>query len=219
VVGEPEPVGAGGEEALEQSHVEALQTLRSVFSEMQEVVVKVAGALLGDYYDAKKKDGYLHNACGISFNPRDYDEGHERRSKAMAWMLQGLETAFVAAITVLSKDYDYDIVASEYDGAVVDGEVPDEAIEDAREMSGFNLAEFVPKPFADEEEVAEVYGGNEEEEPEEKEQQHTEETRTAPDRNSREEDCRRTYNPAGFPMTRGDPDDGPSKKEQKAAPV
>lgn len=42
--------------------------------------------------------------------------------------------------------------------AIVDGAVPDEAIEEAREMSGFHQAEFVEKPFADTEEVEDLYG-------------------------------------------------------------
>jgi hypothetical protein len=140
----------------------ALSTLHDVFSDMRRVIKKIADALLNDYYDATQRGGYMHNPCGVSFNPRNYEEGHERRSKVMAWMLQGLEAAFIHSLTLLSVESDdFNAVANEHDGLIAEGTVPPEAVEVARLMSGFYRAELIEKPHADAEEIAEVYGREE----------------------------------------------------------
>lgn len=136
---------------------EALSKLRDRFSPIRAVVKEISCALLNEYYDEHACGGWMHNRCGISFCPSNWEEGHKRESKVMAWTLQGLEAAFVHSITILSQEYDYEVVANEHDGAIVDGRVPQEAIEQAREMSGFVRAEFVEKPFADANEVEQIY--------------------------------------------------------------
>ena len=164
---------------------EALQTLRDVFKEMRAVVVEMAEALLGDYYDAVHSGGWMENACGVSFGKHKYEEGHEQRSKVMAWVLQGLEAAFCHSLTILSADSDaFSVVANEHDGLIIrkdtdSEEVFQEALSDAtqkaREKSGFHLAEFAQKPFADEEDVQALYGDEEEssgEDPEEAPEEH-----------------------------------------------
>jgi hypothetical protein len=142
---------------------EALRKLHEVFAPIRELVIEIAEALLDAYWGEHKQPGgrkgwCMKNAAGIPFRPSEWDDGHEQRSKVMAWALQGLEAAFVHSITILSQDYDYDVVANEHDGAIVDGTIPDAAIERAREMSGFHRAEFVVKPFADADDVETVYG-------------------------------------------------------------
>lgn len=147
---------------------EALRTLNSVFEEMRKVVVEIAEALLNDYYDATHSGGWMKNACGVSFAPHQWDEGHERRSKVMAWMLQGLEAAFCHHLTILSAGSDaFSVVANEHDGLIIRKDAEEEesfqkalrdTIEEACERSGFHLAEFVEKAHADEEEVEELYG-------------------------------------------------------------
>ena len=137
---------------------EALGKLHDVFADMRRVIKEIADALLNEYYDATNRGGYMHNACGVSFNRRDYDEGHERQTKVMAWMLQGLEAAFIHSLTILSAENDeFDVVANEHDGLIVKGEIPQEAIEVARHMSGFHRAELVEKDHADEEDIEALY--------------------------------------------------------------
>jgi len=90
----------------------------------------------------------------------------------MAWMLQGLEAAFCHHLTILSADSEvFSVIANEHDGLIVRKDVEGEqafqealngAIEEARERSGFTGAEFVEKKFADEEDVKEIYGVEEE---------------------------------------------------------
>lgn len=141
----------------------ALAKLHEVFAGMRRVVKDISQALLNDFWEAHKQPGgpagtCVKNACGIPFRPYHYEEGHERETKAMAWMLQGLEAAFCHSITILSTDYDYAVVANEHDGLIVDGTIHEMAIQEAREMSGFDRAEMVQKPHADEDEIAEMYG-------------------------------------------------------------
>ncbi|MCS4152298.1 hypothetical protein [Salinibacter ruber] len=146
----------------------ALCALESEFREMREVVLQISEALLTDYYAAEQSGGWMENACGISFGKHAFDEGFERRSKCMAWMLQGLEAAFCHSLTIASADSEaFSVVANEHDGLIIQKEVASEAdfqdaldaaIDDARDRSGFYRASIVEKPFAEEEAVAEFYG-------------------------------------------------------------
>jgi hypothetical protein len=172
---------------------EALQTLRDVFKEMREVVTQMAEALLGDYYEAVHSGGWMENACGVTFAKHKYEPGHEQRSKVMAWALQGLEAAFCHSLTILSADSEaFSVVANEHDGLIIRKDTDSEgafqealsdATQKAREKSGFHLAEFVEKPFADEEDVQALYGdeGEPSEEPSEEasEGYHSEEHQAA----------------------------------------
>jgi hypothetical protein len=159
------------EQGLLDDADDALKALNDVFGEMREVVIEMAEALLTDYYDAHHSGGWMENACGVSFGRHTWAEGHEQRSKVMAWMLQGLESAFCHWITILSADSEaFTVVANEHDGLIIRKDVESEqafqealsaAISKAQERSGFEEAEFVEKAFADEEDVAEVYGEQE----------------------------------------------------------
>ena len=150
---------------------EALSELHEVFAGMRRVVKRISKALLNEYWEERRQPcgpgGYcMKNACGVTFRPSDYSEGHERETKVMAWMLQGLEAAFIHSITILSAESDdFEVVANEHDGLIADGRIPgideegvSEVVEIARLMSGFYRAELVEKPHADAEEIAEIYG-------------------------------------------------------------
>jgi hypothetical protein len=139
------------------------------------MVKEMSKGLLSEWWDEHKQPGgpkgwKMDNASGVSFYPDTWDEGHERETKAMAWFLQGLEAAFIHSLTILSKArpfdvaYGFKVVANEHDGLITDGEIPgvageeeSEIVERAREMSGFHRAELKEKPFADEDEIEEVF--------------------------------------------------------------
>ncbi|MCS4136585.1 hypothetical protein [Salinibacter ruber] len=147
---------------------EALSTLRDVFADMRRVVIEMAEALLTGYYDANHSGGWMENACGVSFGKHNYSEGHEQRSKVMAWMLQGLEAAFCHHLTILSAESDaFSVVANEHDGLIIRKDTEGEeafqealqsAIGKARDRSGFHRADLVEKDFADEDDIEELYG-------------------------------------------------------------
>lgn len=138
---------------------EILATLREVFAPQIRTIQKLANALLTVYWRERSTPGgrgkgrVMRNACGVTFCKYDHPPGHKRRSKVMAWYLQGLEAAYVHAITVLSEDHAYDVFANEHDGCITIGEVTQEAKEQARKLSGFERAEFVEKPFCDAEDL------------------------------------------------------------------
>jgi hypothetical protein len=201
----------------------ALSTLRDVFGEMRQVVVEMAEALLTDYYEANHSGGWMENECGVSFGKHTYEEGHEQRSKAMAWMLQGLEAAFCHHLTILSAESSaFSVVANEHDGLIIrvdDEEVFQDdlqsAIETARDRSGFHRADLVEKDFAELEDVEELYGEKEDEEGTEYEETEDEEEEQAAARGPRQAPRRDgdtetnatevATNPAGFPMARAGP--------------
>lgn len=152
---------------------EALKKLKEIFGPQVQMIKTLAGDLLTTYWDAHKQRGgrgkgwTMRNACGMTFCPHDYREekrkedgrvversyGHRARSKAMAWYLQGLEAALVHAVTLGSTEHDYTVMANEHDGCITMGRIPAEAKEQARELSGFQSAELVQKPFEDDEDV------------------------------------------------------------------
>ncbi len=67
--------------------------------------------------------------------------------KVSAFLLQGLEAAFTYAIIEISPQFDYEVLANEHDGVVVEGEIPEEAQDLAKFVSGFQAAQLVPKSF------------------------------------------------------------------------
>lgn len=123
------------------------------------MIKDLAEGLLTAYWEAESYSGgrgkgqVMRNHCGITFCKYDYEGGHEARSKAMAWYLQGLEAACVHALTVLSEEYDYEVMANEHDGLITIGTIPEEAQERARKASGSRRAELTDKRFEDEEDV------------------------------------------------------------------
>ncbi|MCS3827419.1 hypothetical protein GGP85_002889 [Salinibacter ruber] len=161
---------------------EALRTLHEVFADYRRVAIEIAEALLTTYWDEHKQPGgpkgwCMKNHCGVSFYRSEVIEDedtsswcHKARTAVMAWALRGLEAAFCHALTNIAEDYDYEVAANEHDGLIVHGRIPEEdesdAIERARERSGFHRAEIVEKPFADEDDIEEVYAENDEEEDE-----------------------------------------------------
>ena len=140
----------------------ALDDLKEVFGPQVQMIKDLAEGLITAYWDAHSRAGgrgkgrTVRNHCGITFCKFDHSEGHVRRSKAMAWYLQGLEAAYIDAITILSTEYDYAVMANEHDGVITSGRVPGEAKERAREISGSRRAKLVDKRFEDEDDVREL---------------------------------------------------------------
>jgi len=137
----------------------ALDDLNEIFAPQVQMIEDLAEGLLEEYWDAhsyaggRGKGRVMRNHCGITFCKYDYDGGHEARSKAMAWYLQGLEAAYVHAITILSEEYNYEPMANEHDGLITIGTIPDEAKKRAQDLSGFREAHLTDKRFEDEDEV------------------------------------------------------------------
>lgn len=140
----------------------ALNDLEEIFGPQSQMIEDLAEGLLTAYWEehsytgGRGKGRVMRNHCGITFCKYDYDGGHQARSKAMAWYLQGLEAAYVHAITILSEEYDYEVMANEHDGCITIGTVPDEAKRRGQKISGFRSAILTDKRFEDEEDVQQV---------------------------------------------------------------
>lgn len=93
------------------------------------------------------KGWFVENACQMKFY---YDEhsNRERAKKLAALILQGWEACYIHHLTTLGEKYGYKVLANEHDGVVCLGEIPQAAQDEARELSGFDRAELVEKPFA-----------------------------------------------------------------------
>jgi hypothetical protein len=94
----------------------------------------------------RKKTKYLDNAVGKTMAiPKKHTQQVLR--KVSAFLLQGLEAAFIYTLITLSEDYGYEVRSCEHDGLIVYGDIPKEAVEKAQEMSGFTTAVLEPKEF------------------------------------------------------------------------
>ena len=101
--------------------------------------------LVTDCWEALPKTGpgYAVNDCGVTFRLGDYKEGHEQRSKMAAWYLQGKEACYVHHLTLLGPKYGYTVVANEHDGVLSDGEIPQEALDEAHALANFTHAQVI----------------------------------------------------------------------------
>ncbi|QSV70073.1 MAG: hypothetical protein HEQ20_03965 [Aphanizomenon flos-aquae KM1D3_PB] len=77
---------------------------------------------------------------------QDFNEW-EIKSKLASFVLLGRESCFIHHLTILSKEYNYQVIANEHDGLVVLGTIPKEAVLKAAEGSGLKDPILEEKPF------------------------------------------------------------------------
>jgi hypothetical protein len=138
---------------------EAYRLLKQVFGPMAEAIDEWREWLLEKHWRLEGQNGSLcgysvQNPCGLSFSINDeklMENGEANRYKQKAAYatsrLQGREAAYIHALTILSVEHDYEVLRNEHDGAVVLGEIPDDARQKARDISGFYRAIIEEKPF------------------------------------------------------------------------
>lgn len=97
---------------------------------------------------------WVRNAAGETYHWTTHDRAsnkrvppHERRAQLAAHLLQGKEAAFILYLILLAPSYGYVVIAHEHDGVVTIGEVPAEAMERARELSGVRRADLRVKGY------------------------------------------------------------------------
>jgi hypothetical protein len=93
-----------------------------------------------------KHGKYFRNSCGLKIN-LDTDENAKDKKFMSAFILQGLESAFIHHLTVMCEDNGYHVLSNEHDGLITEGEIPEDAIIRARKLSGFELAILENKGF------------------------------------------------------------------------
>lgn len=89
---------------------------------------------------------YVRNAVGMTLCVSEY-RSSELPRKLAAFLLQGKEAHFIHTLTVLSHRYGFIVVANEHDGLVTLGEIPEEAVEEARKRTGMGYARLQEKNF------------------------------------------------------------------------
>jgi hypothetical protein len=94
----------------------------------------------------RKGKQYLGNAVGKTMViPQRITQQVLRETSA--FLLQGLEAAFIYTVIILSEAYGYEVRSCEHDGVITSGTIPEEAIEIARVHSGFSTAFLEEKVF------------------------------------------------------------------------
>lgn len=94
---------------------------------------------------------YVTNAIGMERKIEKTSKGNITANSLVSlscFIITGIERAFITSIILLSKKYGFRVVADEHDGVITIGEIPDEAIEEVKKLSGFELAEFGKKDLA-----------------------------------------------------------------------
>jgi len=87
----------------------------------------------------RKGKQYLENAVGKTMViPKKVTQQVLR--EVSAFLLQGLEAAFIYTLITLSDTYGYEVRSCEHDGLITWGTIPEEAIEISRVKSGFSTA-------------------------------------------------------------------------------
>lgn|GEM_PF-2410030 len=78
------------------------------------------------------------------------------RGELLAHFFQGTETRFIHELTLLSRDFNYRVLANEHDGLITEGLIPQSAIDHAIEVTGYSTLDLRIKPFCSEQEARRV---------------------------------------------------------------
>lgn len=97
-------------------------------------------SILRSYLKKIGKDK-IQNAVGKIF------VGEKRSNILSAFLLQGLEAAFIQRLVSLSNKYGYEVYSLEHDGILVNEKIPEEAIKEAKTATGFHFAILEEKGF------------------------------------------------------------------------
>jgi hypothetical protein len=147
-------VGSIAKAILEDTGCTDPHEAHAAFSELMQPLYKALKKwhkwLVGPYWRKvrQKNRGYFAtNDCGIVFRKSDWERGHEQKSKMAAWYLQGKEACLIHHLALLGSKYGYTAVANEHDGLLIDGEIPQEAFDEALHLANFKNAQFEIKPI------------------------------------------------------------------------
>jgi hypothetical protein len=139
---------------------QAYEKLSNAFRETVSPLLKDLDALFEYYkgvyipevsYRASKGQKFIKNACGMTLNVTEWSTrslGAQRKT-LFPFLLQGTEAAFIHHLTLLGETYSYEPIANEHDGLITIGPIPEQAVEQARALSGFHYAELEIKPFVE----------------------------------------------------------------------
>lgn len=119
--------------------VSQLKPLKRIVDEWREWLLSPACP----HRKKTQRKGYILNAAGQEL-PLSHEDLEQ---KVNAHILQGREAAFIHHLTVLSKKHGFTVVSNQHDGLVTLGKVPEEAMVEAGNLSGFEQPFLDIKPF------------------------------------------------------------------------
>ena len=92
---------------------------------------------------------YIPNRCGKHLFLVDADGKRAEKSVVTSFILQGYESAFIHALTIIGRQYGFRVIGNEHDGCIViDEKISPEAISEAKRISGVDVEfELVKKAF------------------------------------------------------------------------
>lgn len=93
---------------------------------------------------------YIHNAAGSSLAASKFLNSTGKlvsKGRLLAFIMQGMEASFIHHLTLLGEQYGFTPIANEHDGLITLGEIPHEAVEEARRLSGFKYSQMEEKAF------------------------------------------------------------------------
>lgn len=133
----------------------ALEAFKNATAPLKKQLTNWHNFLVKDYintvgYKANKGTLYINNPTGKKLNITELQAKNplwKVKATLAAFILQGQEAAFIHNLTVLSLKYSYKVCRNEHDGLYTKGEIPQEAITEAGNLSGLKFAILVEKPF------------------------------------------------------------------------
>lgn len=99
---------------------------------------------------------FVSNKCGAKFNLGEFlnENGKVKNLKTLkrrlaAFHLQGEEANFIHTLSSLSSKYGYEVYSNQHDGLITENEIPQQAIDEAISLTGFEYAQLVEKPLCE----------------------------------------------------------------------
>ena len=139
---------------------------------LRNTVREVGDRLWEQAVAAESKNKLARNACGIVLRPSFVDakilkkhpmptsnrprvlaawrrkQALNRRKATLTWKLQGLEAGYIHHLTAMAEHKGFEVIGNEHDGLITLGEIPECAMAQARDKSGFFRARLAKKPIS-----------------------------------------------------------------------
>ncbi len=142
---------AGGDDektlVLLDKYCEVIKPLKAQLDKWHSWLLKEYLRIHGISYWVKGKQ-YIKNPTGKTLCITDLKGNQEDKKRRLAaFVLQGFEAGFIHHLTLLSREYDYEVLSNQHDGLITLGEIPQAAVEKAKEISGLRYATLEEKAF------------------------------------------------------------------------
>lgn len=132
--------------------INSLEDIDEMIRSFKDLIAPLKTALNTWHSSISKKledEGVIINALHLPLT-LDSVNGHlggSKRGTIAAHILQGTEAKFIHTLTLLSEKYDFQVIGNEHDGLITLGQIPEAAIQKAREITGLDCLELREKPF------------------------------------------------------------------------